>query len=98
MSDIRKHRITANKSLVKEETFAVTHKGTFLGVVHKKDHYLGIPVTQPRKSDVIYTARIEDFEGYCEEFEETEFLDIVKRLLEAFHCECEDDEVDLQDK
>jgi hypothetical protein len=95
LSDIRKHPISEQTSLVKEETFAVTHKGEFLGIVHKKDHFLGMPITKPRKGDVLYTAKVEHPDGYADEYEETTFYDIVKRLLESFYCECEDDRVDL---
>ena len=92
LTDIRFHQIHESTALVKINVFGVTHKGNFIGIVTKKDHHLGMPVTQSRKSDVVYTSVIKFPNGKSESYEEIELDEILTRLLESFY----DEEIHLQ--
>ena len=87
LSDIRFHNIYEMTSLVKTEIFGVTHKGDFIGIVTKNDHYLGMPVTSVRKGEVVYTSVIKYPDGQSDSYEETELNEILTRLLESFYNE-----------
>lgn len=85
LSEIRKHIISVKDSIYKEEVFAITYKGIFVGVVTKRHYHLSVPVTDKRKEkgDTIYTSRIEIADGEVHSFEETSYREILLRLLES---------------